>query len=241
MSLEIVVGRKSGGQIVVDRNTWNLGWMQATSNHLSWQGKCKWGRSSLSLLPSSRDVHLATLLASHASKSCWAMVYVWGPQGMGNKTRGSWRQFWPLTIQTQIPFAPFQPPQNDEILKLLWYEFTCLGVLPTCFSSPFSLTASLLHAPATPTCGERFPSQLICIIFCGLSVCRRPLSPKPRHLYPAVVPTYTRSFHNICHSKWCTTFVSTPQMSWALQTLHSCSIFCHCLPGHQAVPGGPAT
>lgn len=37
MSLEIEVGRKSDGQIVVDRNTWNLGWMQADSSHLSWQ------------------------------------------------------------------------------------------------------------------------------------------------------------------------------------------------------------
>lgn len=104
----------------------DAGWLQPSEL----AGKCKRGRSSPSLFPSSWDIHLATLHASHTSKSYWAVVYVWGAQGMENKTRGPWRQFWPLTIHTPIPFAPFQPSKNYETLKFLWYEFTCLEVLP---------------------------------------------------------------------------------------------------------------
>lgn len=74
-------------------------------------------------------------------------MYVWGPQGMETRMRGPWRQVWPLTIQTQIPFAPFQPSKNYETLKLLWYEFTCLEVLPTYFSPLFSLIAA---CPSNP-------------------------------------------------------------------------------------------
>lgn len=234
----MVVGRKSGGQIVVDRNTWNLGWMQAGSNHLSWQASPS---EAGALCPYFHLLETFTwqlcfqaIPRSLTGQWCMSEVHrAWKikPEGPGDS-------FGPSQFTRQFHLPHFNPPKIMR-LKLLWY-FTCLEVLPMCFSSPFFLTASLLHASATPTSGEVFPSQLTCIIFCGLSGCRRPLSPKPRNLYPAVVPTYTRSFHNICHSKCSTTFQSTPQMSRALWTLHSCSIFCHC-PGHQAVPGNPVT
>lgn len=175
------------------------------------QGKYKAERLCPFFL-SSWDVHLLTFLASSSSKSHWRMVHVWGPQGLENKARVAWRLFWPPIAQTHIPFAPFQPPQNYETLQLLSYQFTFLGVFPIWFPLSFfsycltvmSPSSAPAHPPPPPTIRHCFLSEWF-VLSSLRRFCRRPLSPKSPHLYPAAIPTYAGSLHHICHSKGGTT------------------------------------
>lgn len=114
------------------------------------QGKCKAERLCPFFL-SSWDVHLLTFLVSNSSKSHWRMVHVWGPQGLENKARVAWRLFWPPIVQTQIPFAPFQHPQNYETLQLLSYQFTFLGVFPIWFPLSLFTYCLTVMSPSSPS------------------------------------------------------------------------------------------
>lgn len=112
------------------------------------------------------------------------------------KTRGPWRQLSFSLIQTQVPFAPFQP---SEVMGFSAAPVICFS-LPGSFPFPFPIMVSLPHVPENPTSGHCFLFNCICVIFCD----RRPLSPKSPHLYPVVVPAPTGSFkqgHQISKSE----------------------------------------
>lgn len=175
----------------------DLGWMQTASDHQSWQGKCKAEGLCLyfSLLEMfSWQLCFQSLEVSLGNGASLRPTDIRKPEDPGDS-------FAPPPNPNTNSICPISNPPNDGTLQLLCYTFSCLGILHTCFSPHFSLTVSVPHLPATPTSGRRFLPSYICVIFCGLSLRRRPLSPKSPHLYPAVVPAHAGSFNNICHSK----------------------------------------